>query len=182
MKNATNPNQFKSNKLYNEQSKQIVINGEEYPYFITDAGRVYSAKSGRILKNNTINNGYQTVTLCNSKTKKQMYIHRLVLMMFTEFDENLTVNHKDGKKDNNYLFNLEQATLSEQQLHSIKLKLRKRLSTKKIKITLLDIDNNILFFNSIKDASRYLNCSDVAIHNYIRGFQKTIKNHTIYAN
>jgi hypothetical protein len=84
-------------------------------------GHFYSRK-GRTLSQGNHTGGYLTVGLGR---KKQAYMHRLVAQHFLEKDElRKEVNHKDGNKKNNHYSNLEWATPSENQLHSVENELR----------------------------------------------------------
>ncbi len=79
---------------------------------------------GRIRKNGkTVDGykrgGYMSVKIRCSTTGKHLarQVHVLVLGCF-EGTSDLTVNHKDGKKENNKIENLEYMTQSEQMIHS----------------------------------------------------------------
>lgn len=72
--------------------------------------------------------GHCNVTLvCKDKNKKTLQVHRIVLKTFNPVNdmETLTVNHKNGIKDDNNIINLEWATYKEQTEHAIKTGLRK---------------------------------------------------------
>ena len=91
-------------------------------YLITLDGRVFSLKTMRFLKNITRPNGYVYVKI-GSKT---YMAHRLVALTYIPNPENKPqVNHIDGIKTNNKLFNLEWNTQSENIKHSFDIGLRK---------------------------------------------------------
>jgi len=72
-------------------------------------------------------NGYLNVQLRegNGSEMKNFYIHILVSQHFIDNPENkLTVNHKNGIKNDNRAENLEWATQSEQMYHAYKIGLR----------------------------------------------------------
>lgn len=70
--------------------------------------------------------GYEFVSLKISGKVNQQYIHRLVAFHFIPNSENKkTVNHIDGNKSNNAMFNLEWNTPSENSIHAVKLGLSK---------------------------------------------------------
>lgn len=72
-------------------------------------------------------NQYVSIYLSKNGIKKRFFIHRLVMMCFSEqYDEKLQVNHKDGNKENNKLINLEWCTQSENIKHSYKVLGRKK--------------------------------------------------------
>lgn len=91
-------------------------------YLITLDGRVFSLKTMRFLKNITRPNGYVYVKIGN----KTYMAHRLVALTYIPNPENKPqVNHIDGVKTNNKLFNLEWNTQSENIKHSFDIGLRK---------------------------------------------------------
>jgi len=107
------------------------IEGYEGLYQVSSEGRVkslpkehrYGSKSEKILKlGKTIKqrNGEDYPTVCLSKDGivNEYKIHRLVALSFIPNYENKpTVNHKNGKRNDNRLCNLEWATHSEQNYH-----------------------------------------------------------------
>lgn len=67
--------------------------------------RIYK---GRILKPSTSANGYKRVILYDKCKKKNVNIHKLVLLAFVPNTENLAqINHIDEDKSNNCVNNLE---------------------------------------------------------------------------
>ena len=85
----------------------------------------YGSKVEKILKGKLDKDGYRTVSLCKNNICKSYRVHRLVASAFISNAENKpTVNHKDGNKLNNNLYNLEWATYSEQNYHLYKMKLK----------------------------------------------------------
>lgn len=89
-------------------------------YEISNWGRIRNIQTRKILKPNMYK-GYYKIKL---KTRFKKYcsykIHRLVATMFIEghTKERNTVNHKDGIKTNNYDWNLEWVTISENIIHA----------------------------------------------------------------
>ena len=82
--------------------------------------------TGYILKNNDNGKGYKYVTLFGNGFKDRRYIHRLVAQSFLEQNIiGLEVNHKDGKKSNNCVENLEWVTKTENANHAYRTGLRK---------------------------------------------------------
>lgn len=82
-----------------------------------DKGTVF--KHGKIISTYPDKDGYRMVILRVNGQKLRKKVHRLVAENFITNDENKpTVNHKDGKKENNSVENLEWATCAENSLHA----------------------------------------------------------------
>jgi len=74
-------------------------------------------RKGKIIKTFITNSGYLSVSITNKH--KKFYIHRLLAEKFIRKLKNKEeINHKDGNKLNNNLFNLEIVTRSENLIHS----------------------------------------------------------------
>ena len=91
-------------------------------YFISNNGVVVNNRQ-KIIKPMKINTGYYTYRLYsghpNPGKYKHVLVHRLVMQTFNPIDnpEEMTVNHKDCDKSNNYEYNLEWATQKENNEH-----------------------------------------------------------------
>lgn len=78
----------------------------------------YNVK-GRIYKNRITPNGYNQVCLRISNQNKYFYVHRLVAEYFIyNYNPLLEVNHIDGNKLNNNVFNLEMTTKKDNMKHA----------------------------------------------------------------
>lgn len=87
-------------------------------YSISSYGRVKSIKRNLIMKQHLNTHGYYIIRI-NKQTKT---IHRLVAQTFIPNPENKkTVNHIDGNKLNNKVYNLEWATHSENLKHAFEI-------------------------------------------------------------
>lgn len=96
-------------------------------YEITEDGRVWSTYYHLWLNPDIAHNGYLRVRLYHKEGSKKFAVHVLVAKHFLENTENKPeVNHIDGNKTNNNVFNLEWVTGSENQLHAFKSGLHER--------------------------------------------------------
>lgn len=93
-------------------------------YLISNRGRVKNNDGLHL--NTTPKRGYIRVTMLDdNRKKKNVRVHRLVCKAFVSNTENkLTVNHIDHNIWNNNVDNLEWATISEQNRHKRKSKLK----------------------------------------------------------
>lgn len=77
-------------------------------------------ESERVLKPAQKPNGYKFCQLSKNNETKAKHIHRLVAEAFIPNPDNKpTVNHKNGNKEDNRVENLEWATYTENNLHSM---------------------------------------------------------------
>ena len=111
-----------------EEWKDII--GFEGAYKISNFGRVYSTprrgnKGVEFLKISYTHDGYAKVRLIYNGKDKTMRVHRLVAEAFIPNPQNKdTVNHIDGDKTNNNVYNLEWCDRHEQLDHAYKLGLK----------------------------------------------------------
>ena len=147
-------------------------------YQVSNLGRVKSTpickhKKPRILKN-IPRNGYFSVILCDGKTQKNVFVHRLVAECFVPNPENKPiVNHIDGNKSNPHFSNLEWCTQKENVNHAI---LNNSLVSIRAgrHIKQFDTEGHLISrWNSVSDASQTLNLKSKTIYNCLSGQKKT---------
>jgi hypothetical protein len=168
-----------------EMTTELWIEGYEEHYSINTFGDVFSWKYGskKQLKRNINTKGYQYYCLSLNNKVKNITVHKLVAQTFiSNRPKNMQINHIDGDKFNNQVLNLEYVTPSQNINHAYNNGLMnnvfKGLTEKNSRI-LLDTETGI-FYNSIKEASKYL-CIDYSkLMNMVCGTQKN-KTNLIYA-
>lgn len=139
--------------LYNEVFKEI----EECPgYLVSNYGRVQD-NQGNIIRTNH-RAGYVSVNIGTSGNRTSVDVHRLVMMTFEPLDncESMVVNHLDGDKTNNYIYNLEWCTEEDNRIHAGYFGLSKTYTPVYVCLSGKDTD---IFFLSYKAAGKYLGVS-----------------------
>lgn len=108
------------------EEKWIYIDGEKSIYKVRNNGTIVSTeyqgrkrKKPHVMQGGIDKDGYHIVALTHNGRKKTFKIHRLVAQYFipNPFDKPM-VNHKDGNKINNNVFNLEWVTDWENVIHA----------------------------------------------------------------
>jgi len=139
----------------------IILNTNDL-YQVSNEGRIKSfytsrfhhkPKEGKILKPIGVSKTYFRINLQFEKGPKQFLIHRLVAEAFIPNPENLPeVNHIDGNKSNNAVWNLEWCDRKKNILHSFENNLCHNAKKKVYQF----FKNHSLFkeYESIMEASR----------------------------
>jgi hypothetical protein len=148
------------------------IKGYEGLYQISNLGNVKSIyRYKKKLKPYKNKNGYYYVNLYKNNQLKHLYIHRLVAENFiSNFEKKSFVNHKNGIKTDNRVFNLEWCTRSENELHKHNI-LEKQVK----KVKCLETNN---IYISIADASRKTNIGKGNIWSCCNGRRQTAGGYT----
>lgn len=156
-----------------------------HDYEISNHGRVksYKRNSINLLNENPDSRGYLFVRLRKDDKYTHFFIHRLVALMFIPNLENKPqVNHKDGKKNNNHIDNLEWVTNRENQIHAhengLKVSPMKGMfgsdhNKSKAVIQYSKSGDLIAEYGSIKEAQRMTGIADSNIGSCCRGKYKS---------
>lgn len=125
-------------------------------YSVSNLGNVKHNKSQKLKKLSLDSSGYISIRLMKEDDKKSYLIkvHRIVAQTFLDNPENKqTVNHKNHKRDDNRLDNLEWATMKEQNIHKKSIP----LMTGGKGVLQYDLEMNyIQTFGSIREAGRFI--------------------------
>lgn len=135
-------------------------------YSITKDGQVFSHKTNKFKKPFIELTGYVTIQLYKNNKKKNYYLHRLIAETYLiNLESKPQVNHIDGIKTNNNISNLEWATPKENMKHSFDKGLRQKYYPKSAIYKLVLDTLTGVFYNDIKEASKYSNYE----YRYLRG-------------
>lgn len=107
-------------------TKRLYINNQPTMYLISDDGRVFSEISNKYLKPFKTKQGYCLVDISHDGKTYTRQLHRLVALTFIPNPLKLeTVNHKNGNKECNAVWNLEWMTRLDNVRHAWKTGLAK---------------------------------------------------------
>jgi hypothetical protein len=174
------------------------IPGYENKYRVSNYGRIISLSrrdsigrnlQEKFLKPQLDGKSYYFVALWNNNSYKQYGIHQLVMLAFVGgYPYGTEINHKDGRKTNNNLDNLEYVTPSQNKQHAWDNGLSKT-TDKKIRSSINNIrkasESNkkmvaqiykgeiIAIHSSLKDAAKKLNINPCCISACVTGRQST---------
>lgn len=106
--------------------EELWSNPIEDNYLVSNFGKVYNIKRNIIMKTRYDRQGYEVLVIQAKGKPINVSVHRLVAKAFLENPLNLPqVNHRDGNKANNIVWNLEWVTASYNNQHAFDLDLRK---------------------------------------------------------
>lgn len=89
-------------------------------YFVSTFGRIYSYNTNSFIKG-SYRSGYRNISVKTKENKSYtIQVHRLVMLAFhpIEHPENFVVNHIDGNKSNDCIWNLEWCTYKQNTTHA----------------------------------------------------------------
>ena len=148
-----------------EEWKDLI--GYDFPYRISNTGKVLSVKKNKLFKLQINKRGYKCVILYKDGKPKAKLVHRLVAEYFIG-NSNLQVNHKDGNKLNNFVSNLEYLDNDSNRLHAYINKLHNIRP-----VNQLDYDGKLLkSWESATKVSRELGISKGHICSCCKGYRK----------
>lgn len=105
--------------------RPVYLGGQQTSYIIARDGTLMNTKTRQIRKWNSSDDGYMKCTISFNGHNFKVSKHRLVALAFIPNPDNKPeVNHKDGDKKNNWDWNLEWVTSSENTKHAIELGLK----------------------------------------------------------
>lgn len=137
---------------------------------VSSLGRI--KRHGKIVRQYMDSEGYMRVTVGGTIGRDR--VHRLVLTAFTVQPPGRTIaNHRNGKKDDNKLTNLEWSTPRENSMYAA---LRGEWSTGNIKRRIKAIsvlDGHETIYESQKEAASALGIHDSEVNKMLKGKRKT---------
>lgn len=146
------------------------IKGFEGKYAITSCGKVWSYKMKAFRKTQLDKDGYERITLHGDGGKTYRYgVHRLVAEAYIDNPEGKpTVNHKDEVKTNNWVGNLEWATMAEQNAHGTRVQRMAETQSKPVRC----IETGETY-GSIKEAAAAINVAVQSLSKHLNGHNHT---------
>ena len=137
-------------------------------YQVSTWGRVRSIRTGKLRATYINNKGYECIGLYRNKKEHKFLVHRLVAETFILNPYSKPeVNHIDEDKQNNYVYNLEWCTRSENIAHSWE---------KPVEAT--NTDGKTYYFTSAKECGVSLGLYPNIITACLKGRRKTHKGYT----
>ena len=139
-------------------------------YMISNLGRCYSVRTGKIKPTPQNNYGYARLACYDKDRKQKFFVHKLVAMLFVDgYFEGAVVNHIDGDKTNNVYTNLEWCTRSKNTKHAFEHRLK---VGKKQNRAMLFVPNDgnpsLQTFQTIVEGAKTLGIDEKRIHHLLK--------------
>lgn len=153
------------------------IKNWEDKYEVSNYGNVRNKMNGKFVIGDVNNFGYYRVKLYSKGRSERFFRHRLVATHFIPNPNGCKfVNHIDGDKSNNSVFNLEWVTQSENEKHAFQLGLKRKTN----KCFVVEFDNGIVkqYENQYLFAEE-LNISQSMVSTWLSGKRPISKKHKI---
>ena len=145
------------------------VTGYEGLYSVDIFGNVYKA-NGKEMKQIQNRFGYMNVSLTKNGKQTQYRVHRLVAQAFIPNPLNKQqVNHIDGNKKHNVVWNLEWCTCKENIDHALKTGLNRPKGNNKKPVVCTETG---IMYSSIKDASEDMGILRTSICNVLSGLSE----------
>lgn len=155
--------------------KLYKIKGYE-DYSVTKTGKIYSHLTKKFLKFDTSCRGYCKVKLMDRRIGRfiTLQVHRIVALQFIKNPRNLPeVNHKDGNKANNSVWNLEWCTAEYNKRHAVETGLYKiEEDSPRAKLTKEQVIEIYKLWENLKnktEIAKLYNVSDALVGEILRG-------------
>lgn len=144
------------------------VKGYEGLYLVCANGKILSAKTGEELAQNNNPCGYLTVGLSKNCKTRQIRVHRIVAEAFIPNPlKKPQVNHINGNKKDNQVWNLEWCNNSENMIHAYATGLRKRHG-----IRIIETGET---FETVSECAKYINGNVANICSCLKGKRETHK-------
>ena len=156
--------------------KKIIHSDLMVNYMVSRMGKVYNPDTNRFIAQIKNKDGYLFVNLYLNKGSRGFTVHRLVAQSFIPNPDNKpTVNHKNGNKSNNWDWNLEWATRSENTQHAYDTGLKHSISgtnhsmSKLSKEDVLEIISDYNKYKGVSDIAKKFNVTRFLIYRILNG-------------
>ena len=145
---------------------------KDFPdYDVSNEGRIRNRRSGRILKPQQNDRGYEQISIRKNNKYHNQRVHRLVADTFFDGDhEGYDVNHIDGNKRNNHISNLEFCTRQENIRHAFDTGLKKPSRQMRVRVK-----ETGKIYESLRECERSTGCSETEISKYLKGKRTHVK-------
>lgn len=146
-------------------------------FSVSENGQVYGRRLNRNVKTRRaapkVCNGYINFTVhTDSDESTVMGVHRAMALAFLSYDRHvvqMTVNHKNGRKDDNRLVNIEFSTYRDNNIHAMDMNLR----TSRVPVLVKDYYTGEVYeFNSYSSAAAFIGVNSGAVYNSANGAHK----------